>query len=87
MAHKNKELPDSDPAAIAAEHYYDYEARFARGEEPRLSQRVREPTGLHGMGLLVEAGGRGADRPRSRDPARRAGPTRGFVRSPGVSRT
>src|SRR6266566_6640258 len=45
-----------------------------RGEEPRLSQRVREPTGLHGMGLLVEAGGRGADRPRSRDPARRAGP-------------
>src|SRR6266571_3615314 len=46
----------------------------ARGEEPRLSQRLREPTALHRGGLLVEAGGRGADRPRCRGPARRAGP-------------
>src|SRR3989454_9312144 len=46
----------------------------ARDEESRLSQRLREPTALHRVGLLVEARGRGADRPRTRDPARRAGP-------------
>ncbi len=38
MAHKNKELPDSDPAAIAAEHYYDYEARFVK--QKREQERI-----------------------------------------------
>jgi quercetin dioxygenase-like cupin family protein len=38
MAHKNKELPDSDQAEIAAEHYYDYEARFVK--QKREQERI-----------------------------------------------
>src|SRR5207244_1663591 len=46
----------------------------ACGEEPRPSQRVREPTTGHRGGLLAKGGERGGAPPRWRGRARRAGP-------------
>ena len=38
MAQKNKELHDGDQPEIAAEHYYDYEARFVK--QKREQERI-----------------------------------------------
>ena len=73
---------EHDPAADQAElrpgrrrrQHTAEQGERTRGEDPGLTQQSIERVACHRVVLLVLWGGRGADRPRSRDPARRAGP-------------